>query len=331
MREDGQRLIQVGYPLTEVRRATAGLDQGLLALIPIGVIGAWLGAVFLTSRVLGRVKQITLVAERMGHEDLSQRLPAEGDDEFADLASTFNRLFVRLEEAFDKQASALEQQRRFTADASHELKTPLTVIKGTASMAISSRLTEERAKEALTEIDHAADSMVGLVQDLLYLARSDSGTLGADRKELLVLELLQRARSSVSALPGPEIEIKITDDSLEVCGNEGELVRLLSNLFSNARRHTPGEGRIEAAAKLEGAHVVIRVEDSGSGIAPEHLARLGERFYRADEARSREDGGTGLGLAIAKGIVEAHGGTMKFESQLGVGTRVIVRLPHLPS
>jgi signal transduction histidine kinase len=169
--------------------------------------------------------------------------------------------------------------------------------------------------------------MVGLVQDLLYLARSDSGTLGSDRQEVLVLEVLQRAKSSVSGLPGPVPEIKITDESLAIDGNESELVRLVANLLSNARRHTPVDGRIEVTANQDGKNIVIRVEDSGCGIAPEHLPRLGERFYRADDSRSREDGGTGLGLAIVKGIVEAHHGTIKFESQLGVGTSVTVTIP----
>jgi signal transduction histidine kinase len=322
--------MQISYPLADLNRATDALDRGLFALIPLGVLGAWLGATFLTQRVLGRVRRFAVAADQMGGADLSQRLPVEGNDEFADLAGTFNGLLSRVEESFARQAAALEQQRRFTADASHELKTPLTVIKGTASMALASKLNDPKAVEALTEINGATDAMVKLVQDLLYLARADSGALGRDPKELLAVEVLERAKCFVQPIPGAPIQLTCADASAAVWGNEQELVRLFTNLLSNALRHTPPTGKIVLRTSSQGENTTIEVMDNGSGISKDHLTRLGERFYRADASRSRDDGGTGLGLAIVKEIVAAHRGTFKLESELGKGTRATVTLPAAP-
>lgn len=328
-----RRVIQAAYPLADLNRATNALDRSLLALIPVGMLGAWAGATFLTRRVLGRVSKFRKAAERMSGEDVSARLPVEGNDEFADLAGTFNGLLGRVEEAFRKQAAALEQQRRFTADASHELKTPLTVIKGTTSIALSGERLRKEEQAAFAEIDRAADGMVRLVQDLLYLARADAGALGTDRREILAIEVLQAAASAVGHLQGAPVDLSGVQAEAALWGNEQELVRLFTNLLSNARRNTPPSGHVVVFARSEGGNAVVRVQDDGAGIAPEHLAKLGQRFFRADTARSREDGahgGTGLGLAIVSEIVKAHGGTIGFESRLGKGTTVTVCLPAGP-
>jgi signal transduction histidine kinase len=324
-------VIQAAYPLSDLNRATEALDRGLLALIPIGGLGAWAGATFLTRRVLGKVSKFRVAAERMGEDDLSRRLPVEGDDEFAELAGTFNSLFARLEDAFRRQASALEQQRRFTADASHELKTPLTVIKGTTSMALSGPHLDDRSREAFLEVNTAADGMVKLVHDLLYLARADSGSLGSDRREVLAVEILERAKSGVAHLEGAPVQFGRIDPESAIWGNEQELVRLFTNLLSNARRHTPPTGRVEVTIEMKNGVTQVVVADNGCGISSEHLSKLGQRFYRADDSRSREDGGTGLGLAIVGEIVRAHEGTLQFQSAVEKGTRVTVRLPSEPS
>ncbi len=320
-------VVQAAYPLSDLNLATGALDRGLLALIPIGVLGAWLGATFLTRRVLGRVSKFAIAAEKMGEDDLSRRLPVDGNDEFADLAGTFNSLFSRLEEAFERQKAALEQQRRFTADASHELKTPLTVIKGTTSMALAGPRIDDRSREAFTEINQAADGMVKLVQDLLYLAKADSGALGADRQEVLAIEVLERAKASVSHLHGAPVTLGTISAEATLWGNEQELVRLFTNLLSNARRHTPESGRVQISVGIDHEVTQIVVADNGCGIAPDHLTKLGQRFFRADESRSRDDGGTGLGLAIVNEIVRIHQGTIQFQSALGKGTAVTVKLP----
>ena len=321
-------VVQAAHSLSDLYRATQALDRGLLALIPLGVIGAWIGATFLTRRVLGRVSRFTLAAEHMGEHDLSKRLPVEGADEFADLAGTFNVLFDRLEDAFQRQAKALEQQRRFTADASHELKTPLTVIKGTSTMAMSHSGTDKRSLAAFSEINQAADGMVRLVHDLLYLAKADSGALGSDKQEVLAMEILENAKSGVSLIEGAPVKFGNVDSDATLYGNEQEMIRLFTNLLSNARRHTPVSGLVQIDLKSFPDRTQLVITDNGSGMSPEHLERLGQRFYRADASRSRDDGGTGLGLAIVKEIVQAHGGTIQFQSSVGTGTAVTVSLPR---
>ena len=319
-------VLQAPYPLTEMYVAIDGLDHALLLLAPFGLLGAGLAGAFLTDQVLRRVRRLMQAAGRIGAQELSERLPAAGNDEFSELAQTFNSLLGRLQAAFQKQERLIEQQRRFTGDASHELKTPLTIIKGNSGFLLSSSRTDEASKPAIQEIDQAADTMSRLVQDLLLLARSDDGQLGSHPIELLVSEVVQRAVSRLGSRPAALIRQNIPAD-LTVRGNEQELLRLFTNLLGNAVNYTPIEGQILVTATQEGHDVRITVADNGIGIAPEHLPHLGERFYRVDTARTRAEGGTGLGLSICRSIVQAHHGDLTIQSQLGVGTTVTITLP----
>jgi len=319
-------VVQAAYPLADVGRALRGLDRALLLLLPVALLCAGVGGALLTDRVLRRVRRLTQAAGRIGARDLSERLPVTGRDEFSDLAETFNGLLGRLETAFGRQQRLIEQQRRFTADASHELKTPLTIIQGNTSLALSGQPALDDYRQAMAEIGQAAETMSRLVRDLILLAQSDAGRLGQNRIELLIREVLERA---VSRVPRPDapISLSVEDEALSLPGNEEELMRLFTNLLTNAARHTPAGGRITLAARRAGGQTVVTVADTGDGIAPEHLPHLGERFYRVDSARARLDGGTGLGLSIARSIVEAHGGTLTIASVLGEGTTVTVTLP----
>lgn len=314
--------VQAAYPLTEVNRAIAGLDRALLLLIPVALVAAGLGGASLTARVLRPVKQITRAAAAMGNTP-EARLPAQGEDEFALMATTFNSLLERLDASFRRQAQVLEQQRRFTADASHELKSPLTVIQGTANQLSYGGFSEAEVQQAAGEIAGAATGMARLVQDLLLLARADEGRLGQNRITVLAREVLEQAVVR-TARTGSPICLRVAKESLAFCGNEDELIRLFANLLQNAAQATPPASKITVSAQRVGGNIVVTVTDTGSGIAPEHLAHLGERFYRPDSARTRTGGGTGLGLAICRGIAEAHGGTLTFESKIGRGTTAIV-------
>lgn len=320
------RFVQAVYPLADVERSLAGVTRALLALIPLGLLGAGLAGAFLTSRVLGRVRGMAQAAGRVSEARMGERLPVVGHDEFADLATTFNSVLDRLETAFRRQERLIEQQRRFTGDASHELKTPLTIIKGNTSLALDAGDPDDSSRLALQEIDRAADTMSGLVQDLLLLARSDGGQLAQNPIELLVREVLEQAIARTPRRSAP-IRLRLADELLRVRGTEGELVRLFSNLLDNAARHTPLDGSIGITAVREGDWITVSVSDTSPGIAPEHVVHLGERFYRVDGARARTDGGTGLGLSIVRGIAEAHGGRIEIQSTLGRGTTVRVSLP----
>lgn len=324
-------VIQVAYPLTDVDRAMGGLDRALLILIPVALLCAGIGGAALTDRVLRRVRQMSQAAARIGARSFSARLPVSGQDEFSELADTFNGMLGRLEGEYQKQQALVEQQRRFTADASHELKTPLTIIKGNTSMALNSQSAESDYRHSMVEIDHAADTMDRLVRDLLLLARSDSGQLGRDQVELLAREVLDRAISRVARPQAASIAVAVEDSALTITGNEDELIRLFANLLDNSIRHTPPNGKITVNAAQTEQCILVTVADNGSGIAAEHLPHLGERFYRVDSARARLDGGTGLGLSICRSIAEAHGGSIHFASAVNIGTTVTVSLPAGPS
>ena len=326
-----RRVVQAAYPLAEVNRVLAWLNAALLALIPLMLVASATGGAFLTDRALRPVRQVAHAAARIGAHDLAERLPVVGNDEFWELAVTFNGMLGRLQGSFaekqrlvDRLEKLVEQERRFTADASHELRTPLAIIKANSSLALSAQQPVEEYQKSLEEIDQAANSMARLVQDLLLLARSDAGQLGRAWTALSIRNIVSRAAARVRS---EDRILNLTPAALRVPGSEGEILRLFTNLLENASRYTPAGGTITVSAQEEGTSVHVSVADTGTGIAPEHLAHLGERFYRVDASRSRPDGGTGLGLSICKSIVEAHGGSMHFESKEGSGTTVHVLLP----
>jgi heavy metal sensor kinase len=329
VREDEQvtGVLQIATPLTAVYAELARLSGTLLTLFPLALLVAALGGAFLTEHALHPVRQITQAAAQIGVSDLSERLPVQGKDEFSELAATFNGMLGRLERAFTQLAQTLEQQRRFTADASHELRTPLTVIKANTSLALEEERSNAEYRRALEAADRAADTTTRIVQDLLLLARGDAGQLQLEQRPVCLKELLERALEPFRRPEFASIAIDFPQPCLAVPGDSHRLLRLFSNLLENAARHTPAAGHITVTARADGESAIVRVRDTGEGIAPEHLPHVCERFYRVDTARARRHGGTGLGLAICQSIVEAHGGTLTLESVVGKGTTVTVRLP----
>ena len=241
----------------------------------------------------------------------------------------------RLETSFKAQQTLIaelewgvEQQRRFTADASHELRTPLTAIKANTSLFLSGGWNTHESVPLMEDIDHAANAMAHLVDDLLLLARADEGQLGHHREIVFLHNVIESAltlaTSGKSDVPTLNIECL---PSLSMSANEGEFKRLIVNLIVNAVAYTPSDGRITMSAERENNFVRVRVADTGIGVASQHLAHLGERFFRVESARSRPAGGTGLGLSICQSIAASHGGSIRFESTVGVGTTVTVLLP----
>ena len=334
-------VIQVASWAGGAAQEVSRLTHVLLTLIPLALLVAAAGGALLTGRTLLPVRQITEAAGRIEAQDLSGRLAVAGNDEFGALAATFNGMLGRLEGAFGRLTEAnaeltrvnqrltlaYEQQRRFTADASHELRTPLTVIKANTSFALLETHTAEEYQEMLAEIDRAADRTGQLVQDLLLLARSDAGQLTLKAAPLEMRNVLEQAVEAAGCRKDPRVCIGAPAAISGVVGNAGALVRLFSNLLVNAARHTAPEGQIVVTTERGPGQVRVTVNDTGEGIASDHLPHLFERFYRADESRAGADGGTGLGLAICRSIAEAHGGSIGVESTLGRGTSVCVTLP----
>jgi len=327
-------IVQYPHPLRDIDQALRELNQTLLILLPFGLLLTAMACLFLMKRIMRPIREITTTAESIGAEDLTGRLNVAGKDEFALLAGTMNGMLGRIEGAFDVQRQALEkleailkQQRRFTADASHELKTPLAVIKANTGLMLHGMNLDADTKNSVAAIDSAATRMNKLVQGLMVLARAESGQPSQASKRFDLNIAVQNAIDQVPRPSKKSVTFTSNCDEISVDGCEGDIERVFVNLVDNACRHTPEDGSVRVTVnRLEGGAEVI-VQDNGEGISPEHLAHLFDRFYRIDSSRSSESGGTGLGLAICKGIVESLGGEISIESQLGKGTVVRVKLP----
>jgi signal transduction histidine kinase len=324
-------VLQLSRPLAPIYREVANIKRGFLTLIPLALLIVGLGALLLTERALYPVRDIVKATEGIEASDLSGRLVVRGSDEFSHLASTINNMLGRLDKAFRLLREASEQQRRFTADASHELRTPLTIIKANTSLALSSERTIEEYQRTLDAVDRAADRMARIVQDLLYIARSDAGQLFLASEPVKLCSVIQQSVEAISDLKGHTIKQELTSGAASP-GDEDALVRLFTNLLQNASNYTPPGGTITIkCGKCDSKECwnVIKVIDTGIGISPEHIEHLGERFFRVDDGRARNEGGSGLGLAICRSIVAAHNGLLNIESTVGAGTTVTVKLPRI--
>jgi signal transduction histidine kinase len=256
--------------------------------------------------------------------DLSHRVGTSlTDDEVGRLAQTFDRLLERIQ-------GAMNRERQFSADASHELRSPLTALKGELSVTLARPRTAEEYRHVLEQLEDTVDEMSLLVEDLLSLSRATAGILRVETFD--IAQLLAHTHERLNALVatrGLTLATSTEPASLPLVADRLKIQRVLTNLIDNAIRYTPRGGGITARIYRDDAHVCIEVADTGIGIAAEHLPHVFERFYRADNARTRDgSGGSGLGLAIADAIVRAHGGRITVRSTLGRGTTFTVSLPQ---
>jgi signal transduction histidine kinase len=289
----------------------AALGSGVLALLI---------SLALSRRILGPVEALTAAARRMGAGDLGQRVPDESADEIGELARTFNAMAEGLQ-----RTEAL--RRTLVADVAHELRTPLTNLRCQIE-ALQDGL-QPADEEALRSLHEETLLLSRLVSDLQDLALAESGQLPLHRGPVAVREAVEAALTAVRPVArarGVLLREELDGDCV-VDADRERLGQVLRNLLANAVTHTPGGGTVAVAARATGHEVVIEVRDTGSGIPPEHLAHVFDRFYRGDPSRSRATGGAGLGLAIVKQLVEAHGGTVTAESAPEEGARFTVRLP----
>jgi heavy metal sensor kinase len=295
----------------------------LAALAGTMIVVGWIGSRWLAREALAPVEALTATAEQISVPSLRTRMTlAAPYEEFDRLARVFNAMLDRLHHVF-------EGQRQFIADAAHEIQTPLTVIKGTIEVALQKSRNAEDYRDALVTNLGQVERLGTLTRSLLTLAQFSGDRPPVTLTPLALEPLVQDLIKELSPL-AEDRKIQLIVDAQpvpRVQGDAGRLTQLLINLLDNALAHTPPEGRITIRLKPIAAHVVLQVEDTGSGIAQEHMPHLFERFYRADPARARESGGTGLGLAIVKEIAEAHGGKVAVESTPGQGTCFTVTLP----
>jgi two-component system OmpR family sensor kinase len=233
----------------------------------------------------------------------------------------------RIEAAFERQAESEAQLRRFVADASHELRTPVSAVAAYAELfERGARDRPEDLARVLRGIRAETSRMESLIDDLLLLARIDEGRPLEHRPVDLVSEV--GAAVEAARVLGPDWPVTMSAASpFEVDGDPRALRQIVDNLLGNARSHTPPGTAVHVAVRNDGDEVVLEVSDRGPGLTPDHAARVFERFYRADPSRARDRGGAGLGLAVVRAITEAHGGSVDLETAPGAGATFRVRLP----
>ena len=295
--------------------------------LPLLFLAAGLGGFWLATRSLRPLRVMAGQTREITSQNLSKRLEiGRSSEELAAMAQTFNELLERLEMSF-------ETMRRFIADASHELRTPVAVIRGEADVALDRDRSPAEYRESLAAIHDESKRLSRLVDDLLNLARADAGHVMLRMGELYCNDLVAECCRSVHGLAQSKdviIECRAGAD-IQYRGDEALLRRMLLNLLDNAIRYTPSGGKIVVSLDRAEDSFAIRVSDTGIGIAEEAAPHVFERFYRGDEARSRDAGGFGLGLSIVKWIAEAHRGSVEFASTSGEGATFTVRLPAVRS
>jgi heavy metal sensor kinase len=316
--------VLVATPLDATEATLSRLRLLLLWSAPIVLLLASLGGYWISRRALAPVDEITREAQVIGIQNLSQRLavPASGD-EIQRLSETWNGMLARLE-------GAVKRLSQFTADASHELRTPIALIRTTAELTLRRERSADTYREALRQVVVESERTTRLVEDLLLLARSDAGlpSLPLERMELtpLVQDVCQQGRVLAEARQ-LQISTEIPEEPVYVEANDPALRRMLLLLLDNAVKYTPSGGRITLSVDCGSAGATVAVRDTGIGIPETALPHVFERFYRVDESRNRDAGGTGLGLSIAKWIAERHHASLEAESVVGEGSVFRIRFP----
>lgn len=297
---------------------------GRLVLVGVAIVGGgFLVGWFLIGRSLKPIGKISGAAHRIAAGDFSERIKVGNPgSELGQLSGVLNETFERLERTF-------EHQVRFTADASHEMRTPISVILAKSQFALNRERSPEKYQECLRTCLESAQHMRALTDALLELSKVDSGEFILRASEGNLADLVSEVVRMIEPLAEEKkVTIECSLESPTMSYDEQKIRQALINLMGNAVKYNREGGTIEVTLKGDGQGLVLTVADTGPGIAPENLPHLFERFYRVDRARKREGrGGTGLGLAITKAIVESHGGTISVTSEPGKGTAFEVRLP----
>jgi len=319
----GQKFfLEAGEPLNGVLHTLELLRLLLLSLIPVVIAVACIGGAWLSRRALKPVDDIAAAAHAISIENLSDRLPVPPTgDEVARLTEVLNTMLDRLE-------SAVKTLSQFAADASHELRTPLSVIRTTAELALRRARAPEAYRASIQEIAAETERMTRLVEDLLVLARSDTGTV---EMPLAPLDLGEVVRSVCTEMRGLaelrriRIHLSCGSDPVPLTGNRAALHRLFVLLLDNAVKFSRDGGEVLLTVERGDSHIAVAIEDFGAGIRASDLPHIFKRFYRSDRARG--DGGHGLGLSLAESIAKAHGAEIEVRSREGEGSLFRIKFP----
>lgn len=320
-------LIRVGMSLENTYKTRRRFLLIMASVLPLGLLLAGGGGWLLARRALKSVDRMTRTAQRISGEHLDERLQETGSgDELDRLAKTLNDMLGRLDDAF-------HQMRQFSADASHELQTPLTILKGEMEVALRSQRSPEEYQRVLKSGLEEIERINHLVDGLLLLARADAGVLRMDLRPVALKPLLReiceqmnvvandRSISLHASLPQP----------VAVPGDREHLRRLVLNLVDNSIKYTPAGGKVTLSLRSDNDWAFLKISDTGIGLSRDEQQRIFSRFHRATETRARDERGVGLGLSIARSIAEAHGGRIHVESTPGQGSTFTVTLPIEPA
>jgi heavy metal sensor kinase len=308
--------ITAGSNLDGVEAVIRDFRRNLFLMIPGVLALACLGGFWISRRALAPVDEITRVAKSISVQNLSKRLtvPQTGD-ELQRMSETWNEVLERLE-------SAVARMRQFTADASHELRTPVALIRARAELALRRERQPEEYQKSLREIQSEAERMTDLTESLLTLARADGSGLEMPLTAVEINGIVRdvvRQNDPIAVSKGIALRAETAQQPAIAAANEAALRRLLLILIDNALQHTPGGGTVTVSAEPAEGGIRLAVRDSGAGIPAEALPHIFERFFRVDTARS--GGNAGLGLSIAQTIAQAHDSAITVESEEGAGSR----------
>lgn len=312
----------ISTDLAELNRLAWLLVAAGGGVLVMGLAGGW----WLATRAIAPISDISATAVKIADGNLDERINTSStDNEFGQLAQVLNNTFDRLQTSFARQV-------QFTADASHELRTPVSVILSQTQSTLKRPRTPEEYRETIESCQRSAARMRQLIESLLALARLDSGDVSDDHTSC---ELDRVVHDSVGLLRSisaeQDIRLETNLSPVRCLGNAGQLAQVVTNLISNAIYYNKPGGEVRVSLSMSGSNACLEVSDTGIGIAPDDLPHVFERFYRADKSRSHAQGRTGLGLAITKAIVERHHGSISVNSQPGIGSTFVVLLPGQPS
>ena len=337
------KIVQVASSLEGVEDALNKLFLILVISVPSTLILASLGGQFLAHQALKPVDDITQTARMITSQNLNQRIhPPKVRDEISRLIETFNEMISRLDQSF-------RQMKQFSSDASHELKTPLTILKGEVEVMLRKERAAQEYQQTLRSNLEEINRMSQIVEDLLTLSKADTGEIRLNKVDINLTEVLNEVVAQMERLAKTKkLHLSATNhhEDIHIFGDALRLRELFINLIENGIKYTEEGGSIrvilrkeyplplrdqsEGGGREKEQFVKIIVSDTGIGIGKEDQERIFDRFFRVDKARSREQGGSGLGLSICKWIVEAHQGEIAVESESAKGSSFIVRLPLSP-
>ena len=325
LEQDGQKFafLQVGAAANQLTETQRFVQRSLLIAVPILLVISIGGSYLLAGRAFRPIHWLIQTARDIKGGDLHRRVPVpRANDDLRALAITFNEMIERLDQTFT-------QQRRFIADASHELRTPVAAIRSMTEVALVGDADLDAYALVLRDVNAESERLGRLINELLMMARTDEGQIEIDRDPVRLDLLAQDIITSMTPL-AEERGIDLIAGQLQpvtLLGDTARLIQVIMCLVDNALTYTSRGGRVMLTTTPVGAEAWLSVRDNGIGISARDMPHIFERFYRADPARARASGGSGLGLSLADGLVRAHGGSIMVDSTPGMGSTFTVRLP----